>query len=156
MYDSDAVVLKDPQSLFDSYPGVELVGSAGKGPESIGHIWGRTICTGVLLMRTSPALGRLAAIHASTWMLADFLMSLHTFINQTVQITFSSPKHLPRNILKGNRNLYYGWALSSVSLMLFRLEGFICINMLSNSHSQSPGGRRCLRWPTSHSLTRDW
>ena len=66
MYDSDAVVLKDPQSLFDSYPGVELVGSAGKGPESIGHIWGRTICTGVLLMRTSPALGRLAAIHAST------------------------------------------------------------------------------------------
>ena len=68
MYDSDAVVLKDPQSLFDSYPGVELVGSAGKGPESIGHIWGRTICTGVLLMRTSPALGRLAAIQASIYL----------------------------------------------------------------------------------------
>ena len=59
MYDSDAVVLKDPQSLFDSYPRVGLIGSTGKGPESIGRIWGRTICTGVLLMRSSPALGRL-------------------------------------------------------------------------------------------------
>ena len=57
MYDSDAVVLKDPQPLFDNNPGVELIGSAGKGPDSIGHVWGRTICTGVLLMRSSTGLG---------------------------------------------------------------------------------------------------
>ena len=57
MYDSDAVVLKNPQPLFDASPDVELIGSAGKGPESIGRVWGRTICTGVLLMRSSPALG---------------------------------------------------------------------------------------------------
>ena len=57
MYDSDAVVLKNPQPLFEANAGVELVGSAGKGPESIGHVWGRTICTGVLLMRSSPDLG---------------------------------------------------------------------------------------------------
>lgn len=57
MYDSDAIVLKDPQPLFDAHPGVELVGSAGKGPESIGRVWGRTICTGVLLMRSTPNLG---------------------------------------------------------------------------------------------------
>ena len=57
MYDSDAVVLKNPQPLFEANAGVELVGSAGKGPESIGRVWGRTICTGVLLMRSSPDLG---------------------------------------------------------------------------------------------------
>ena len=57
MYDSDAIVLKDPQPLFDAHPGVELVGSAGKGPESIGRVWGRTICTGVLLMRSTTNLG---------------------------------------------------------------------------------------------------
>ena len=57
MYDSDAVVLKNPQLLFEANAGVELVGSAGKGPESIGRVWGRTICTGVLLMRSSPYLG---------------------------------------------------------------------------------------------------
>lgn len=62
MYDSDAVVLKNPQPLFDANQGVELVGSAGKGPESIGHVWGRTICTGVLLLRTSPGLGTHRAV----------------------------------------------------------------------------------------------
>lgn len=62
MYDSDAVVLKNPQPLFDANQGVELVGSAGKGPENIGHVWGRTICTGVLLLRTSPGLGMYRAI----------------------------------------------------------------------------------------------
>ena len=62
MYDSDAVVLKNPQPLFDANEEVELVGSAGKGPDSIGHVWGRTICTGVLLMRSSPDLGMYVAI----------------------------------------------------------------------------------------------
>ena len=67
MYDSDAVVLRNPQPLFDASPGVELIGSSGKGPQSIGNVWGRTICTGVLLMRSSAALGmcinRLCMLH---------------------------------------------------------------------------------------------
>ena len=58
MYDSDAALLKNPQPLFDAYPGVELVGSAGRGPENIGRVWGRTICTGVLLMRSSKSSGK--------------------------------------------------------------------------------------------------
>ena len=57
MYDSDAIVLQDPQPLFDGFPGVELVGSAGQGPASIGHMWGRTLCTGVLLLRSTHHLG---------------------------------------------------------------------------------------------------
>ena len=45
-------------------------------------------------------------------------------MNQTVQITFSSPKYLPRNKMKSLL-----WTLSSVPLMLFRLEGSFCINI---------------------------
>lgn len=63
MYDSDAIILKNPQPLFDKYPGVELVGSAGKGPESISGVWGRTICTGVLLLRSSAAMGKRRRYH---------------------------------------------------------------------------------------------
>ena len=66
MYDSDAVILKNPQPLFDANPDAELIGSSGKGPDSVGHIWGRTICTGVLLMRCSPSLGMSTIILPST------------------------------------------------------------------------------------------
>ena len=59
MYDGDAIILKNPQPLFDSYPGVELIGSAGKGPDKVFNYWGRTICTGVLLMRASNEMGEL-------------------------------------------------------------------------------------------------
>ncbi len=61
-YDSDAVVLKNPQPLFDKYPDAGLVGSAGKGPTSLGGVWGRTICTGVLLMRSSHNMGEIVAL----------------------------------------------------------------------------------------------
>ena len=61
MYDGDAIPLKNPQPLFDSYPGVELIGSAGRGPDKVFTHWGRTICTGVLLMRASEQMGELLA-----------------------------------------------------------------------------------------------
>ena len=56
-YDSDAIVLKNPQPLFDKYPDAGLIGSEGKGPRSLASVWGRTICTGVLLMRSSRNMG---------------------------------------------------------------------------------------------------
>ena len=62
MYDGDAITLKNPQPLFNSYPGVELIGSAGKGPDSVFTHWGRTICTGVLLMRASYQMGEHCSI----------------------------------------------------------------------------------------------
>ena len=58
MYDSDAIPLKNPQQLFNKYPTASLIGSAGKGPESINSLWGRTICTGVLLLRSSSVMGK--------------------------------------------------------------------------------------------------
>ena len=58
MYDSDAIPLKNPQPLFDKYPEASLIGSAGRGPESIMAVWGRTICTGVLLLRSSSVMGK--------------------------------------------------------------------------------------------------
>ena len=59
MYDSDAIPLKNPQPLFNKYSTASLIGSAGKGPESINSVWGRTICTGVLLLRSSSVMGKL-------------------------------------------------------------------------------------------------
>ena len=53
MYDSDAVLLKNTQALFDKYPEADLIGSAGIGPEKLSSLWGRTICTGVLLLRAT-------------------------------------------------------------------------------------------------------
>ena len=58
MYDSDAIPLKNPQPLFNKYPTASLIGSAGKGPETIMSVWGRTICTGVLLLRSSSVMGK--------------------------------------------------------------------------------------------------
>ena len=58
MYDSDAIPLKNPQPLFDKYPEASLIGSAGRGPENIMAVWGRTICTGVLLLRSSSVMGK--------------------------------------------------------------------------------------------------
>ena len=57
MYDSDAILLKNPQSLFDKYPEADLVGSAGIGPERLSSQWGRTVCTGVLLLRATSKTG---------------------------------------------------------------------------------------------------
>lgn len=56
-YDADATVLRNPQPLFDKYPDAGLVGSAGQGPGTLARVWGRTLCTGVLLMRSSQKMG---------------------------------------------------------------------------------------------------
>lgn len=57
MYDSDAVLLRNTQPLFDMYPGADLIGSAGVGPEKLNSLWGRTLCTGVLLLRATARTG---------------------------------------------------------------------------------------------------
>ncbi len=77
-YDSDATVLKNPQPLFDKYPEAGLVGSAGQGPSNLAGVWGRTICTGVLLMRSSQKMGE-----HSSWIcryLNQLACCVHAFV----------------------------------------------------------------------------
>ena len=58
MYDSDAVILKDPQPLYDALPHEDIIGSVGKIPYDLAAAWGITICIGVVLVRSSPKTGK--------------------------------------------------------------------------------------------------
>ena len=56
-YDSDAVILKNPQDLYDQHLNTDLVASASVWPEKIAMKWGFTLCTGALLLKESTAMG---------------------------------------------------------------------------------------------------
>ena len=56
-YDTDAIILKDPQPLYDGLRGYDIVGSVGKYPYDLADVWGITICIGVVLMRSSEHTG---------------------------------------------------------------------------------------------------
>ena len=58
MYDTDAVLLKDPQLLYDTIPHDDIIGSVGKIPYDLAAEWGITICIGVVLIRSSPRVGK--------------------------------------------------------------------------------------------------
>lgn len=58
MYDSDAVILRDPQPLYDALPHEDIIGSVGKIPYDLAAAWGITICIGVVLVRSSPKTGK--------------------------------------------------------------------------------------------------
>ena len=58
MYDSDAVILKDPQPLYDALPYEDIIGSVGKIPYDLAAEWGITICIGVVLVRSSSKTGK--------------------------------------------------------------------------------------------------
>ena len=55
-YDSDAVVLKNPQTLFDNYTH-DILSSASWWPDSQAKPWGFTLCAGAILYRASSATG---------------------------------------------------------------------------------------------------
>ena len=58
-YDSDAVLLKNPQSLFQRFPSSDIVASWGDYPDELGKNgpWGTTLCMGAVLIRSSPRTG---------------------------------------------------------------------------------------------------
>ena len=56
-YDSDAVLLRNPQPLYDSNPDVKLFAGSGIFPQDTVEIWGFTVCTGTLLLRSHPSTG---------------------------------------------------------------------------------------------------
>ncbi|KAL5457715.1 hypothetical protein EMCRGX_G035003 [Ephydatia muelleri] len=52
-YDCDAIVLKNPDPLFEKYKAADMIGTFGKGPSQLFNKWGVTLNTGVLLLRST-------------------------------------------------------------------------------------------------------
>lgn len=57
MYDTDAIILKDPQPLYDRLYSDDIIGSVGRIPYDLLDEWGITICIGVVLVRSSHLTG---------------------------------------------------------------------------------------------------
>lgn len=53
-YDTDAVLLRNPQPLYDRLSRSDIIGSVGRIPEHLMMKWGITICIGVVIIRSSP------------------------------------------------------------------------------------------------------
>lgn len=57
-YDTDAVILKNPQPLYDEYKEVNVIaGAAGRWPYWSIEEWGFAVCLGAILVRSGPATG---------------------------------------------------------------------------------------------------
>ena len=57
-YDADAVLLHNPQVLYDEEPNVDMfTASSNSFPIGLAKKWGFTICAGVLMLRATPAVG---------------------------------------------------------------------------------------------------
>ena len=57
-YDTDAIILRDPQPLYSNLSGYDVIGSVGKIPDDLAREWGITICIGVVLLRASRRTGK--------------------------------------------------------------------------------------------------
>ena len=56
-YDSDAVILKNPQDLYDQHLDTDLIASADVWPVNIAEDWGFTLCAGVLFLKAASSMG---------------------------------------------------------------------------------------------------
>ena len=56
-YDTDAVILKNPLSLYNTHADSDVVGSTGTFPFDLGMKWGFTLCMGTFLFRCTPQTG---------------------------------------------------------------------------------------------------
>ena len=57
MYDIDAIILKNPQPLYDKWGGVDIVGSRGELPRQLWRRWGVAICIGAVFIRSNTRTG---------------------------------------------------------------------------------------------------
>ena len=56
-YDSDAVLLCNPQVLFTERPNMDVFSTAGTFPHDVSKQWGFTLCAGTIILRATPAVG---------------------------------------------------------------------------------------------------
>ena len=57
MYDIDAIILKNPQPLYDKWADVDIIGSRGQLPRELWRRWGVTICIGAVFIRSNSRTG---------------------------------------------------------------------------------------------------
>ena len=58
-YDTDALVLRNPQPLYDKYRDVNVIaGAAVHWPQWAGELWGFSMCLGAFMIRSSPETGK--------------------------------------------------------------------------------------------------
>ena len=57
MFDTDAVMLKNPQRVFDALDSKDIIGSIGTIPSDLFKEWKVTICIGVVLVRSTDKTG---------------------------------------------------------------------------------------------------
>lgn len=62
-YDSDALILKNPETRFAQFPDRHLIGSVGHFPKQMDHMWGTAVCIGVVLIRAAPQTGETGLTH---------------------------------------------------------------------------------------------
>ena len=61
MYDIDAIILKNPQPLYDKWGDRDIVGSRGQLPRELWRRWGATICIGAVFIRSNPRTGMICS-----------------------------------------------------------------------------------------------
>ena len=66
-YDCDAILLKNPQTVFDSHKEADMIGTFGKGPNHLYTKWGVTLNTGVMLLRSNAKLGKFTLSLYCSW-----------------------------------------------------------------------------------------
>lgn len=57
-YDSDALILRNPEPRYGELADRHLIGSVGHFPKPMDKKWGTAVCIGVVMIRTSPQTGR--------------------------------------------------------------------------------------------------
>ena len=55
--DADAVILKNPEPLYEEYKESDMVAGRGTYPSTLGRVWGATICGGTFMIRSTPNTG---------------------------------------------------------------------------------------------------
>lgn len=84
MIDTDAIMLRDPQPLFDAQEGIHIVGSMGTIPKDLMAEWPMTICIGVVLIRSSERTGKLDYSQTEILLASLQMAQLQNLYNYTI------------------------------------------------------------------------
>ncbi|CAI8032076.1 hypothetical protein GBAR_LOCUS18165 [Geodia barretti] len=67
-YDTDALVLRNPQPLYERYRDVNVIaGASVHWPQWAGELWGFSMCLGAFMIRSSPETEQLWKAVSKTW-----------------------------------------------------------------------------------------
>ena len=53
MFDTDALILRDPLALFDEHPSSSIVASGGMQPKTLSKVWKIAVCNGAILIKSN-------------------------------------------------------------------------------------------------------